>query len=173
MKTTRTPTTGIDEVFEYLQDAPLCMIGLSSANRSVVCINQTCSEQLAPSSKILHTDIGSLAFEGGGADDRDKLEAAIARVVDGVATSAKVRNIRMLTLRDEKSGFPIKKYFDWIVGKGSDGQVIMFGDPCNEEDDEQRARDAELIDFFQHAPIALHWLSGEGKVLWANQTELR
>ena len=31
---------------------------------------------------------------------------------------------------------------------------------------------AQLIDFFQNAPIALHWLSGTGHVLWANQTEL-
>jgi PAS domain S-box-containing protein len=37
---------------------------------------------------------------------------------------------------------------------------------------EQRAKDAELVDFFQNAPIALHWLSGEGIILWANQTEL-
>ena len=31
----------------------------------------------------------------------------------------------------------------------------------------------ELIDFFQHAPIALHWLSGTGVILWANDTELK
>ena len=31
---------------------------------------------------------------------------------------------------------------------------------------------SELIDFFQKAPIALHWLSGTGTVLWANDTEL-
>ena len=35
-----------------------------------------------------------------------------------------------------------------------------------------RARDAELIDLFQNAPIAMHWLNGDGTVLWANQTEL-
>ena len=32
---------------------------------------------------------------------------------------------------------------------------------------------SELIDFFQHAPIALHWLSGTGVILWANDTELQ
>ena len=32
---------------------------------------------------------------------------------------------------------------------------------------------SELIDFFQHAPIALHWLSGTGAILWANETELK
>lgn len=31
---------------------------------------------------------------------------------------------------------------------------------------------SQLVDFFQNAPIALHWLSGTGHVLWANQTEL-
>jgi hypothetical protein len=37
--------------------------------------------------------------------------------------------------------------------------VLLFGDAVNEQDEEQRAKDAEL-DFFQNAPIALHWLSG-------------
>ena len=31
----------------------------------------------------------------------------------------------------------------------------------------------ELIDFFQNAPIALHWLSGTGTILWANEAELK
>lgn len=31
---------------------------------------------------------------------------------------------------------------------------------------------AELLDFFQNAPIALHWLSGTGHILWANNVEL-
>ena len=30
----------------------------------------------------------------------------------------------------------------------------------------------ELIDFFLNAPIALHWLSPTGHVLWANRAEL-
>lgn len=41
-----------------------------------------------------------------------------------------------------------------------------------QKNNEHSARDAELIDFFQNAPIAMHWLNGEGIVLWANQTEL-
>jgi two-component system sensor histidine kinase VicK len=36
-----------------------------------------------------------------------------------------------------------------------------------------RARDVDLIDFFQNAPIAFHWLNEAGIVLWANQTELK
>ena len=36
-----------------------------------------------------------------------------------------------------------------------------------------RAREVDLIDFFQNAPNAFHWLNEEGIVLWANQTELK
>lgn len=32
---------------------------------------------------------------------------------------------------------------------------------------------AELVDFFQNAPIALHWLSGAGVIIWANDSELK
>mmetsp|Transcript_9200 Transcript_9200/g.20774 ORF Transcript_9200/g.20774 Transcript_9200/m.20774 type:complete len:669 (-) Transcript_9200:437-2443(-) len=37
----------------------------------------------------------------------------------------------------------------------------------------ERYNEEELADFFENAPIAMHWLSGEGLVLSANQTELR
>ena len=30
----------------------------------------------------------------------------------------------------------------------------------------------EFVDFFDNAPIALHWLSDTGHVLWANKTEM-
>jgi PAS domain S-box-containing protein len=50
--------------------------------------------------------------------------------------------------------------------------VLLFGDAVNEQHGEQRAKDADLVEFFDNAPITLHWLSAEGIVLWANQSEL-
>lgn len=109
------------------------------------------------------------------------------------APTAKIRNVEMLTLGTNDAGLPIRKYFDWTIGSvnanvvvvddddstiGDDAEmpltsaVIMYGDMVNETESSDRARDAELIDFFQNAPIAMHWLNGEGIVLWANQTEL-
>ena len=32
---------------------------------------------------------------------------------------------------------------------------------------------SEFIDFFQKAPISLHWLSDTGHIIWANETELQ
>ncbi|KAJ3152182.1 hypothetical protein HDU89_001401 [Geranomyces variabilis] len=48
----------------------------------------------------------------------------------------------------------------YMVGRNLD-------DPCRNV-----SKAAEFQDFFENAPIALHWLSSEGIVLWANQTEL-
>ena len=101
---------------------------------------------------------------------RVKLEQAIKDVIDGKTERSKVRNIEMLTLGG--MGLPIRRHFDWSVGAASRGKLLLFGDPCSDEDVKQRAKDSELVDFFQNAPIALHWLSGEGIVLWANQREL-
>jgi len=56
--------------------------------------------------------------------------------------------------------------------EGGVDAVILYGNLVNEVEESNRARDAELIDFFQNAPIAMHWLNSDGTVLWANQTEL-
>mmetsp|Transcript_32431 Transcript_32431/g.47994 ORF Transcript_32431/g.47994 Transcript_32431/m.47994 type:complete len:825 (+) Transcript_32431:312-2786(+) len=96
--------------------------------------------------------------------------------------TGRIRNIEMLTLGTNEAGLPIKHYFDWTIGsvnlngEGGDGMpasaVILYGDMVNEAESSDRARDAELVDFLQNAPIAMHWLNGDGIVLWANQTEL-
>lgn len=57
----------------------------------------------------------------------------------------------------------------------SDTQAMISGRPVDKSptvDEKPSDRDAELIDFFQKAPIALHWLSGTGQVIWANDMEL-
>jgi hypothetical protein len=181
--------------FDYLDDGPLCMILLNYPEMTVARINGTCAKYLAPADKLLNVDLLSFVEEqsGDGSAHREKLRAMIDSVAvtttppattstNGAAGGgppppppprARARNIEMVTLRDEDSGFPIKRHFDWTAGQDKNGQILLFGDPCSDDDVEQRAKDVELIDFFQNAPIAMHWLSGEGKVLWANQTELK
>jgi hypothetical protein len=137
-------------------------------------------------------------FEEAAAKDEGKsiLENAIKSVFDACdrKKTSRCRNIEMVTLSG--AGLPIRRHFDWIVGLGTDGNVVLFGDPCSDRDVDQCAKvfsqereffktcvtvflfppelhqDEELVDFFQNAPIALHWLSGTGIVLWANETEL-
>ena len=143
------------------------MVALDPETGIAVQANEMFESIVGQTFKISGMRFIDLATEG--EDHRNSLEGAIEAVKSGM-TRSKARNIEMLTLAGV--GLPIKKHFDWTVGRSSDGSLLLFGDPCTEQDMEQRAKDSELVDFFQNAPIALHWLSGQGIVLWANQREL-
>jgi PAS domain S-box-containing protein len=162
---------------------PLCIVALDERGCAVQ-INETCQESFGPLFKYAASTFSTLATDS--PSHRAKLEDALKQArlsTDGASggvpnrpksqqkprISFKARNIEMLTLSE---GFPIKKHFDWTIGVSRGGQVLLFGDAVDEQDKEQRAKDAEFVDFFENAPIALHWLSGDGIVLWANQTEL-
>ena len=144
------------------------MAELDTDTLRVVQVNMMFEEVVGQMFKISGMEFSMLATEG--ELHRVKLEQAIKDVIDGKTERSKVRNIEMLTLGG--MGLPIRRHFDWSVGAASRGKLLLFGDPCSDEDVKQRAKDSELVDFFQNAPIALHWLSGEGIVLWANQREL-
>jgi len=163
------PITVVKEknAFSYLANGPFCMVALDPETGIAVQANEMFESIVGQTFKISGMRFIDLATEG--EDHRNSLEGAIEAVKSGM-TRSKARNIEMLTLAGV--GLPIKKHFDWTVGRSSDGSLLLFGDPCTEQDMEQRAKDSELVDFFQNAPIALHWLSGQGIVLWANQREL-
>jgi hypothetical protein len=55
---------------------------------------------------------------------------------------------------DDDQPYPVVKY-------SVDGEEKVFKFSTN-----------EFVDFFQKAPMALHWLSGTGHVLWANDVEM-
>src|ERR1700722_12381406 len=38
---------------------------------------------------------------------------------------------------------------------------------------ELQQNDRELRDFIEHAAVALHWVAGDGTILWANEAELK
>ena len=87
--------------------------------------------------------------------------------------------------------------YDWTLSKFDDKHVIMSGrmsimDPASARfallvlnpfadslltcsvahENTGQPSERELLDFLNKAPIAMHWLSGTGHVLWANETEL-
>ncbi|KAJ3155709.1 hypothetical protein HDU86_004178 [Geranomyces michiganensis] len=70
------------------------------------------------------------------------------------------------------SAVPRYHSYEWAISQHPQTRnLYMVGrnleDPCRNV-----SKAAEFEDFFENAPIALHWLSSEGIVLWANQTEL-
>ncbi|KAI2506120.1 cheY-homologous receiver domain [Fragilaria crotonensis] len=158
--------------FDYLDSGPFCMVVLEQRGEddyfTATKINSAFARHVSPFFKMTASNFLSLVSE----KHQSSFLDAIRTAKTGNEVKGKARNIEMTTLAESNSGLPIKRHFDWTVGLGKDGKIVLFGDPCTEKDMAERAQDAELIDFFQNAPIALHWLSGDGIVLWANQTEL-
>jgi PAS domain S-box-containing protein len=70
-------------------------------------------------------------------------------------------------------GFPIWRRYDWMLRMmpGED-EVLVSGRMTTVVSEVKKESELELMDFLNKAPIAMHWLSGTGHVLWANQTEL-
>lgn len=156
-------------------DGPSCLLILDSSTGFPLKVNNTFEKHMGKFYKFKSRPF----YEAATDDDQGKHQAALKAAIEEIGnstgdngkTKANARNVEMVTLAGE-SGFPIKRHFDWTVGKGSDASILLVGEIVTEQSLEERERDQELIDFFQNAPIALHWLGGDGKVMWCNQTEL-
>lgn len=79
----------------------------------------------------------------------DDVERYLADAMAGkVESSAKVRNVEMLTLGTNDAGLPIRRYFDWtigcvqneegVLGDGSGSAVILYGDMLNDDESSNR-----------------------------------
>lgn len=147
-------------------DIAMAAVALDEEDKASA-VNSYFEEVLGPLFKFSNYPFWQAASTESG---KSQLQAAISAVRAGVSRRERLRNIEMMTLAGE-AGLPVKAHFDWFIAQ-SGGHLVATGDPCSDDIVERRAKDSELIDFFQNAPIALHWLSGTGHVMWANQTEL-
>ncbi|KAI8820356.1 uncharacterized protein EV422DRAFT_567786 [Fimicolochytrium jonesii] len=95
------------------------------------------------------------------------------RQVTGAVSASHPQPVRarFQTLRVTE-GMPKYATYDWTISlhPGTSSLVLIGRAVDGPVRDISRA--AEFEDFFENAPIALHWLSAEGIVLWANKTEL-
>jgi PAS domain-containing protein len=160
----------------FLDTLPMCVVSLNSDNLHPVVINDMFERTIGPLYKFENTDFcAAAASDDKDSDAQKRFREAIQEAARNTCDNnerVRVRSVEILTVTEANQGFPIRRFFDWFIRRADDGTILLLGDPCTEQDVDQRGKDAELIDFFQNAPIALHWLSGTGKVIWANQTEL-
>jgi PAS domain S-box-containing protein len=157
-----------------LQSLPLCMVTLDAHDLKPTAINDTFLRVMGPLYKFRGSSFVHATSDDKASDAKERLQQALDKALLAGTTGerVRVRNVEMTTLTGE-TGFPVRRFFDWFISLDEKGNSLtLLGDPCTDHDVEQREKDSELVDFFQNAPIAMHWLSGEGKVLWANQTEL-
>ena len=106
--------------------------------------------------------------------DREKIIAGLQQVQGGGGRVA-VGRCRTLTYEGENE-FPVFRLFDWVLCTGMEDNTVLASGrivSAKERIEQEVEREQELLDFFQNAPIALHWLSDKGIILWANNTELQ
>lgn len=65
--------------------------------------------------------------------------------------------------------FPVRIEIPWVISYGDD---VFSMTSCRLDEERKKLEADELKDFLNMAPIALHWLSDEGRVLWVNDREL-
>lgn len=123
--------------------------------------NKAFIEDILPEKCAMGYDILSI-FDSG---ERD----ALLRTFDSCKSENVETIINVNKTLVASNTFPVRISIIWEITHIKDG----FSMTADRIGDEQKILQAEeLKDFFNMAPIALHWLSDTGKVLWANDREL-
>ena len=102
-------------------------------------------------------------------EDQQAMRDALARAADGGIE--KVSGVRVFSCGPGPNDFPRGVEYNWTLLKHNDGYLATAA-PAAGTASPSSSEAEELKDFFNKAPIALHWLSSNGKVLWANDREL-
>ena len=77
---------------------------------------------------------------------RDAIDKVRASLVPSAAveaaSTAKIRNVEMLTLGTNEGGLPVRHHFDWTIGsvklENGDDVVMLYGDMVNELESKDR-----------------------------------
>lgn len=101
--------------------------------------------------------------------DRPQVQKAFEECRLGTDPFVTVRAKKITTIASRPNAFPVRSEYECIISYAEG--VFHMALVLKHELRTDREAD-ELRDFFNKAPIALHWLSDEGKVLWANDREL-
>lgn len=80
-----------------------------------------------------------------------------------------IKGKKTLSASSTSNNFPVRITIPWKITY-LENKFTMTADRVGDAHKILQAE--ELKDFFNMAPIALHWLSDEGKILWANDREL-
>jgi len=134
----------MDPTFGIMMDGPSCLLILDSSTGFPLKVNNTFEKHMGKFYKFKSRPF----YEAATDDDQGKHQAALKAAIEEIGnstgdngkTKANARNVEMVTLAGE-SGFPIKRHFDWTVGKGSDASILLVGEIVTEQSLEERERD--------------------------------
>ena len=134
------------------ESSPVLLAVLDGSNKFLL-VNPLFEARMGPFSTF-----AKLSFDESGFDDecKEKLASALKSVrEDGIVV--KLRDANMITMAGP-GGFPVARHFDWSLKLGADSTTVsVSGEAVTEDDEQQREKDAEILDFLQNAvrPLAL------------------
>lgn len=175
------PPDRIDQLrmkdFTVLDSLPNVVCILNNKDMKINFVNEQFGQQIASKNIALKQDFSAEYL----VDHADRIKfASTVSIFETGTSKAPVSFGVMKTLTVTESGeLPRVRNIMWALSYLDENNVIVSGTlmpsaQAGEADDiEISTQEADFIDYFQKAPIALHWLSGSGKVLWANDIELR
>ena len=171
-----------DTLFGGLFDVlPECAVIVDSQSGEILASNARFQAEI----RISNTNFKDL-FK---AEKNEEVQVTLRILSDGnVGCYLFLGTLHTLTLKvgEDSTDFPVFRTYEWFGSKMADGRLLLTGRRTGAVmnstassspvayaiDDKVVQFESELIDFFQNAPIALHWLNGSGIIVWANKKEL-
>ena len=152
---------------DIINHLPVAVFALDS-NGDIVYANACFEKFVAPFARVKNLPF---ADEFINSSDTRRFNNALSSVLCASTLTATVTNCQ--TLCFGSNDFPLYKSIDWMLsGTMKNGHIVITGSINEKLNEKENDTEHELIDFFQNAPIAMHWLNSKGIIIWANKAEL-
>eukprot|EP00238_Polyblepharides_amylifera_P000645 CAMPEP_0196570912 /NCGR_PEP_ID=MMETSP1081-20130531/1064_1 /TAXON_ID=36882 /ORGANISM="Pyramimonas amylifera, Strain CCMP720" /LENGTH=707 /DNA_ID=CAMNT_0041887603 /DNA_START=201 /DNA_END=2324 /DNA_ORIENTATION=- len=163
----------VQDLFHSFDHIPESVIVVNKSDFKIIHVNSTCAKDLAPNEKMKTLGLVDDLIQPGDRDTvLDLLKKCAVKSDDPDApTRHSGRNINTLMLGTDCQ-YPIYRSYDWVFSEGPSDTILCFGRIITEVDQQRKDVEKGFMDFFDNAPIAMHWLGGTGNVMWANKTEM-
>mmetsp|Transcript_40403 Transcript_40403/g.75666 ORF Transcript_40403/g.75666 Transcript_40403/m.75666 type:complete len:721 (-) Transcript_40403:241-2403(-) len=168
---------------------PEAVVELEAGTGKIIEVNETFEKELAPFKRVEGLSLVNDLVQHA---DRPRVVKTMADVMEGTVEAPEPEgegglgeNENPWGVVKEKSTnhavntlvmglecqYPIYRSYDWVFVKNGE-RLYGFGRLITPMTTARHSAERELMDFFDNAPIAMHWLGGTGTVLWANKREM-
>lgn len=169
-----------------LYDTLPCCVCLVDHNMTIMHVNDEFSKSIMSKERCLSLSIHEFLKQD---NDRTLFSSTVSLIRINYQSNnstqilGSVNTLKCVNIGD----FPVYIRVHWVAKAFDEKLVVLTGSvmdvistdgtvatvTTDSLGNESVITQSEFIDFFQKAPISLHWLSGTGHVIWANETELQ
>jgi PAS domain S-box-containing protein len=161
------------EPFNFCSDL---VVVLDLNNRTIVHVNKQFVREIAPAHRAVGLSFLTDLIQP---SDRPAVETAMSNAFCPGVDYEPGKNLHVATsvntlVLGVLGQYPIYRSYDWKFTKSEDDKFFLcLGRLMTVLNAERHKDEAEMMDFFDNAPIAMHWLGGTGNIIWANKKEMQ